>query len=253
MAAVGLGLDVVAVEGACERSSQILLLSPEQLGWTNLATELNESSRPAGDKWRILQAFARFCRRMHDKGLYQPDQGLGRFQVRLRPTSQDFQLEDLEGVRLIDPLPDERREEMLGALMASYRDGATNGMRFLRAYVESDEVARQVAPYVIKDLRQRLRPPKPKKKTRKKTKTRVGKLALDPFDVMYVKKGGGHGIHPKELLRLYQDGLKDPKLRVIRSGDARTEWETALESEQEAPIACFTKRRQRAGFVLYRK
>lgn len=250
MDAVGRGLAVVPVEAACARPPWTCLFVPEQIGWSNLSTVLHDPGLEASTRWRVLEAFARFVRRLHEEGLFQENPGLGHFQARVRPTGQDFQLEDLDGAEFVDPLPDEAREEMLGGLLASYRDGLTNGMRFLRAYVESDEIAREVAPEIFKDLRSRLRTP------RRPSRPKLGRLVLDPFKVRYVVRQGARGIDSAELQRLYKAGLKDPALRVVRVEDVLAAWKTALGADASSygsPIACFARPKSRAGFVLYRR
>jgi hypothetical protein len=54
---------------------------------------------------------------------------------------------------------------------------------------------------------------------------------------------------------LYKAGLKDPDLRIVRSPDALTLWKRALkEAEPESvPLACFIRKKQTGGFVLYRE
>ncbi|HLG42563.1 MAG TPA: hypothetical protein VI643_04290, partial [Planctomycetota bacterium] len=251
MRAVGLGLDVVPIESAAIRPPWICLFAPEQVGWQNLSTVLGDGAAPASERWRLLEAFARFCRRLHDAGFYNPDQGLSHFHARVRPSSQDFQVAELDGASIVDPMPDAARERMLGAVLVSTRDSLGNGMRFLRAYADSDDIAREVAPRVMRGLALRFRPP-PKPKNRR---AKLGRLRIDPFDVEYIKKDTEIGIEARDLMELYSAGLQAPGLKVIRSGDVRSAWKSALTAgpgPTTSPLACFARRKDKAGFLLFR-
>jgi hypothetical protein len=251
MQAIGLGLDVVPIEAAAHRSPWICVFVPEQTGWEGLSMALARPAASEARRWRILEAFACFVRRLHDAGLYNPNQTLNQFQVRIRAATQDFQVAELDGTSILRPMTDAAREEMLGSILASHGGSATNGVRFLRAYGGSDRVAREATRRLLRDLALRLRStPKPKRR-----KAKLGRLVIDAFEVIYIKKDSDMGIDPCELQELYRNGLQAPNLKVIRAGDARAAWKSALISgprPSSAPLACFSRRENRAGFVLYR-
>lgn len=147
--AVGLGLDVVVVEGACVAPPRVVLFLPEQIGWGNLSTFVNGQGADASAKRRVLGAFAAFLRRLHDAGFDHPGLRFRHFQVRVRSRSQDFQLAELEDVRFVNLLRVDRQIDMLRRLMADFRGGDQDALRFLQAYTEDEDVAREIAPLVL--------------------------------------------------------------------------------------------------------
>lgn len=243
---VGAGLDVSSIDAACVAGGHVVIFQDDAEDWIDPALYITSSKVKAASKQKFLIALARYCRRLHDAGFYQPAFTLSSVRARVLPQRMEFRLHDIDGADVRD-VDDDDRFEMLGTAWQKTPLPVRYALRFLRAYLKEGEDARKIGLviwhyYGRKVLREQ---------DKKQAKEPVGRFILEPFEVLYLRDE----TDASEIQKLYRAGLKSAALRIVRSPDALTLWKRALREADDSPppIACFVNRKQGTGFILFRE
>jgi hypothetical protein len=249
--AVGAGLDVSPIDAACVAGGHVVIFQESPKDWIDPASYLTSSKVRSESKRTFLASIARYCRRLHDAGFYQPHFSLSTLRARIFSSRLEFRVHDIDGAQ-VRPVDDDDRFEMLGRAWQKTPLHLRQAMRFLRSYLRDGEDSRKVALTIWHYYGRQVR----KRMAKRESAPGQAKFVLGPYDVHYVTRSRNAGTDPEEIEKLYRAGLKGEDVRIVRSPDALTLWKRTLrESEdgEEHPMACFVKKGQAAGFVVYRE
>ncbi len=234
--AVGAGLEVTPIDGACKSSGQAAIFQEAPGEWIDPSAYLHSPTIASSAKELFLESIGRYCRRIHDAGFFQPEFSLSTIRTRVLPRRTEFRLHDLEEARIRET-DDDDRLSMLGSAWQKLPLPPEQFGRLLQAYGRDGENVREIFDRLSK------------KHGGKSSKP--GRFSCGPYEVLFVPGE----TNPKELEALYQGGLKGPEIRIVRSPDALTLWKRALKERQPkepSPVACFVQSSKSLGFVVYR-
>ncbi|HXG61113.1 MAG TPA: glycosyltransferase [Planctomycetota bacterium] len=252
------GIPCVPVAAARDRGPAPWVAFQKLEGWAQLQEVLLSDATVPAERRRLCRAYGRFARRLHDAGITQYDFNPTNVLVR----EGRFRLIDFEHLKIYGGrVPERARWKALAKMNRIPRLSRTDRLRFLRGYLDAEEVDRARLRRIVEAIRagaarQRERDLARAERRCVQENRDFGAFRLGAVRGYYRKdRGSGPGLGPDDLRALAEGRVAEGRYRLEEAADPLGEWRRANRRAREGrgpvPAAVLLRDGESRGTLVF--